>query len=603
MGNCYMTNTPAYLQMPSEEGYLYGSLSYEEEQQSWIIDAEPCVIEMARRLFPACDSFKNRNDHTVRFYRNKRTDGDLNWLLLRYPLKIDNKEEYIKIHKKTIEHVMKQQSYQLHPTKITPPARFKGDLLEFQKESLSYLLQNRKTLLADEMGLGKTPISLSFLATINKWPALIILPPQLQLGWCEKISQFLSLPDVNVQETLFENKTEKKEIASESVPGVHVIHGLRPYALPSAQIYIIHYLLLRGWRKILPDFGFKTVIFDEIQELRHCKSEKYSVATLISERCENVIGLSGTPIYNKGAEIWNVMNAIEYHCLSDLESFTRAWCTCYNGEIVKDPILLGDYLRREGLMVRHTKADVLSELPAKRRIVEPIDVDDGLLHSMLEKTIIKAQKLDLIENILERGRMKQRIVDEARLATGVAKAASVCAFVRMLLEAGEHVLLFAYHHAVVDIYLKELKVFSPVEITGRKNQKEKNEAIKQYASGNTNLAILNLRTTAGLDGLQYITTCVVFGELDWSPAVHSQCEDRTHRMGLKQSILCYYLVASDGSDANMQEALGLKVSQFVGLMGDKTETEADRVLAQVAVKKHMSNIIERLQSMKSTKKG
>lgn len=61
---------------------------------------------------------------------------------------------------------------------------------------------------------------------------------------------------------------------------------------------------------------------------------------------------------------------------------------------------------------------------------------------------------------------------------------------------------------------------------------------------------------------------MVFGELDWSPAVHSQAEDRAHRMGQADSLLCYYLVSPQGSDADMQEALGLKVSQFVGLMGD-----------------------------------
>lgn len=592
MGDCYM-NVPAYLQVPPEADYLYGTLSFDEKEQAWIIEAEPCVIEMARRLFPACDSCKSYNQSSVRFFRNKRTDGDLNWLLLRYPLKISDQDQYRAMHDSIVNHVMHQQDFLVHPKKETPSLIFKGELLEYQKEGLSYLLHNRKTLLADDMGLGKTIIALSFLATVADWPVLIVVPPQIRSGWMSQINNFLEIPKSSVQEDLF----------AKNGADVHLIQGLRPYSLPKAKIYIIHYLILRGWKKILPEFGFKTVIFDEIQELRSAKSEKYSVATLISERCENVIGLSGTPIYNKGAEIWNVMNAIEYHCLSDYESFTRAWCTYYQSDVIKDPQLLGDYLKREGLMIRRTKDQVLSELPPKRRIVEPVDVDDGMLHKLLKNTIVKAKGIDLIENVFERGRLKQQIVDEARRATGIAKAESVCDFVKMLLEAGERILLFAYHHDVFDMYMDELAPFYPVEISGRKTQKEKDEGIKKYMDGKSNIAILNLRTTAGLDGFQERTSVVVFGELDWSPAIHSQCEDRVHRFGLKQSVLCYYLVASDGSDANIQEALGLKVSQFIGIMGDRAETKEDRVLAETAVKMHMTNIIQRLQKMSNRKVG
>jgi len=82
--------------------------------------------------------------------------------------------------------------------------------------------------------------------------------------------------------------------------------------------------------------------------------------------------------------------------------------------------------------------------------------------------------------------------------------------------------------------------------------------------------------------------------LDWSPAVHSQAEDRAHRMGQKDSILCYYLVSPRGSDQDMQEALGLKVSQFVGLMGDAA-TPAEDVLAQANMaRRHVEGLLRRI---------
>ena len=53
------------------------------------------------------------------------------------------------------------------------------------------------------------------------------------------------------------------------------------------------------------------IIFDEVQELRRAGTEKYSAASLLAENCERVFGLSGTPIYNQGGEIWNVINVLD----------------------------------------------------------------------------------------------------------------------------------------------------------------------------------------------------------------------------------------------------------------------------------------------------
>ena len=89
-------------------------------------------------------------------------------------------------------------------------------------------------------------------------------------------------------------------------------------------------------------------------------------------------------------------------------------------------------------------------------------------------------------------------------------------------------------------------------------------------------------------------TCVVFGELDWSPAVHSQAEDRAHRIGQKDSLLCYYMVSPRGSDQDMQEALGLKVSQFLSLMGDLPMPQAQAAASGEIAREHVRKMLARL---------
>lgn len=574
---------PAYLNKIDGADYYYGTLEYSANSDTWIIEGEPCVIDMAKRLFPGSAA---RGSGIAKFNNTKRFNGDLNWLMQRYPLQIKQPELWEQSYQRAVEYVVKRQQINDLPQRIRPSMDFIGELKGFQEEGHTFMLHNSRTLLADDMGLGKTPQAIAFLASTQSYPALLIVPPHLIRNWQKEINKFLKLPQKIV--SLFE-ENEKDS--------VHVIKGLRPYKLPEASIYIIHYLLLRGWKNVLPEMGFKAIILDEIQELRHTGTEKYSAASLVASRCENVIGLSGTPIYNRGGEIWSVMNIIEYHCLGDWDSFTREWCFGYGSDVVKNPDLLGDYLRREGLMLRRRKVDVLKELPPKRRVVQTIDFDTGTYSNLIQSAVSKARMIDSISDHFERGRMSRDIVNETRQAIGIAKAPYVAEFVKMLLNAGERILLFAYHHAVWDTFKEELKEFHPVFITGKETLNQKDESVWAFKNGETNLCCVSLRAAAGIDGLQG-ASCVVFGELDWSPAIHSQAEDRVQRIGVdesKDSILCYYLVAEEGTDETIQEFLGLKVSQFVGIMGDKAETEEDKMLAQQKATEHMNKIVEKLK--------
>ena len=564
---------PGYLQDAPQTGHLYGTLSYNRRSKCWTIKGEPCVTEMAARLFPGSE----RRRGEARFTANRRIIGDVNWLMMRYPLEIAprDRELWKNALAQAREHVLLRMNAEKLPRRSTPPeGTFEGELREFQKEGLSFLLANPRTLLADEMGLGKTVQALACLAATKEFPALIVVPPHLLRNWQTEITRFLRL----------EGKPAR----------VCVLTGLKPYQPPEADVYIIHYLLLRGWKQALPQMGFRMVIFDEIQELRHGGTEKYSAASLLAEGCERVIGLSGTPIYNKGSEIWNVVNILDYHCLGDWESFTRAWCDGYGNHLVRNPALLGEHLRREGLILRRTKEEVLAELPPKRRLVQEIDSDDKVYRELMRPVMDQlGSLLALHPDARERALLEEQVGRGERQATGVAKAPFVAAFVRALEDSGEKVLLFAHHHAVMDIYRKELAAYRPVFITGRESTTQKEEAAARFMEGKTNLCVISLRAASGLN-LQR-ASCVVFGELDWSPAVHSQAEDRAHRMGQKDSILCYYLVAPQGSDRDMQDALGLKVSQFVALMGDQTPELSSVQDAQKAAKAHIEAMLKQYE--------
>ena len=76
---------PAYLRDADAARKTYGTLSYNRRSKCWTIKGDPVVTEMAKRLFPGCDG---RGRGVARFTAHRRVIGDLNWLMLRYPLEI-----------------------------------------------------------------------------------------------------------------------------------------------------------------------------------------------------------------------------------------------------------------------------------------------------------------------------------------------------------------------------------------------------------------------------------------------------------------------------------------------------------------------------------
>ncbi|MBQ8150935.1 MAG: DEAD/DEAH box helicase [Clostridia bacterium] len=570
----YLMDTDGAQVASEQHRRTYGTLSYNARRKCWTVKGDPTVTELCKRLFPGSDTGRRGE---ARFTAHKRIIGELNWLMLRYPLLVRSQdwERWQNAVSEARDYVIKRELSLRLPEKVEPnPTSFLGTLTDFQKEGLGFLLRSERCLLADEMGLGKTVQALAMLSQTGEYPAIVVAPPHLMRNWEKEIGRFVQKPDGSRLE-------------------VHVIKGLKPYSLPKADIYLMHYLLLRGWKEYLPEAGIPTVIFDEVQELRHSGTEKYSAASLLAESANRVVGLSGTPIYNQGAEIWNVVNILDFHCLGDYESFTREWCYGYGNRIVAKPEVLGDRLRTDGLMLRRTKQEVLKELPPKRRLVMAVDSDEGVYRKLMQPVAgILARMRQEEATASQRALWAMEVEQGERQATGVAKAPAVAQFVRALLEAGEKVLLFAHHHQVMDIYKKELHSFSPVFITGRETPAMKERAVERFMTGRTNLCCISLRAASGLN-LQR-ASCVVFGELDWSPAVHSQAEDRAHRMGQTDSILCYYLVSAGGSDQEMQDALGLKVSQFVGLMGDTPQSQTDALMAAQEARQYIEKLVQRL---------
>jgi hypothetical protein len=235
-------------------------------------------------------------------------------------------------------------------------------------------------------------------------------------------------------------------------------------------------------------------------------------------------------------------------------------------------------------MIRHTREQVGRELPPIIRVPHRIGSDRAALDSV-ENSAAELARLILQQNETERGQKwlaSEQLNSMLRQATGIAKAPYVADFVRILVESGERVVLCGWHREVYAIWNAKLADLQPIMYTGSETAAAKLKAKESFVNGESNILMLSLRSGAGLDGLQEVASSIVFGELDWSPGVHEQCIGRVARDGQKKSVVAYFLVADDGADPVIAEALGLKREQIEGIRNpdqdliEKLDTSGDR---------------------------
>jgi len=118
---------------------------------------------------------------------------------------------------------------------------------------------------------------------------------------------------------------------------------------------------------------------------------------------------------------------------------------------------------------------------------------------------------------------------------------------------------------VHEIWMQSLAPYNPALYTGSESPRQKDESKAKFISGESKVLLISLRAGAGLDGLQYVTKTVIFGELDWSPGVHEQCIGRVYRDGQQSPVFAYYLLSNSGSDPVIADTLGLKTQQIEGV--------------------------------------
>lgn len=516
---------------------------------NWVVECTPYVMIYLKRVFEKIPKGAHGKIILSGSLENAR---QLQWFRQRFPMpappKLEEMARAHEEHERTITNIIEKGT--------CPDYALAREPREYQKVAAHLCQTTGGLLLGDDVGLGK---SMSAICAVHKTlPALIVTLTHLPNQWKREI--LATIPDAKVWIV---------PTAAPPTPNFMQTFSGKP------DFVICSYSKLTGWAGTLAEY-VRSVAYDEVQELRHAGTNRYLAAQRITAKTELRMGMSATPIYNYGDEIFNVLDLIKPGCLGHAAEFFREWCSGMNKKAsIRENRAFGYFLRAQGLMLRRTRAEVKREIPPVQNIEYEIEHDEAVLNKWMKGCTELAKILLYSKEKNAAFRAGGEFDHRMRQATGLAKAPYVVEFVKMLLEAEKRVIVYAWHRAVYTEYAKGWTDYNPVFYTGTETPREKDKAVDAFIKGNSRILVLSLRAGAGLDGLQHVCRTVVYGELDWSPGIHVQCTGRLGRDGQQDPVTAYYLTSNEGADPVMLDVLDIKkqIAQFVDPDAPLTETK------------------------------
>jgi SNF2 family DNA or RNA helicase len=146
------------------------------------------------------------------------------------------------------------------------------------------------------------------------------------------------------------------------------------------------------------------------------------------------------------------------------------------------------------------------------------------------------------------------------------------------LASGERLVLFARHREVQHRVLEHFP--SALHILGIDSHAARDRALHDFQESDHQLIVCSI-DVAGQGLTLTRASNVAFLELDWTPAKHDQAEDRCHRIGQRDAVNAYYLLAAQTVDESIATLLERKRAVIGAVTDGRAEDESGVVDALV----------------------
>jgi len=433
---------------------------------------------------------------------------------------------------------------------IERTSKLQSALFPYQKEDVEWLLEHPRCINANECGLGKTLEALAVIERLNTRHNLIVCPKTLVSEWfaqCDRWSNGDMLTPHDQGDRL---------------------DGLD---LNGPRFVCINYDLLANrkyWSQI-NSVKWDCIVFDECHRLKNHKAKRTQYSYLLS--APRMVFMSGTPLQNSPADLYplfRMMNPRDYH---NYTQWINYFCVRVESEIwLRGPdgiarprliksIIPGKINHTDELnfllhkyMVRHSKQEVLKDLPDKQYRTIPIELGPEKrqyvqMQNEMFALLDSGEQITASKVIAQLIRLRQICLDANLLSTEPIKSSTPSNKTKTLIEliedTDDKVVVFTIFEQYTRLLSDEMSRhnITHVMITGQVDLQARGKAIALFQT-NPDIKVCLCTIGAGGEGITLTAshTCI-FTDYAWNPAVNWQAEDRLHRIGQKESVLIIHI--------------------------------------------------------------
>ncbi|WP_088892477.1 DEAD/DEAH box helicase [Leptolyngbya ohadii] len=474
---------------------------------------------------------------------------------------------------------------------IAVPDHFQGELRPYQIRGASWLAFLERwglgACLADDMGLGKTPQCIAFLLHLLEQdvladPVLVVCPTSVLGNWEREVKRFA--PNLKTHVHHGDKRSQGKAFAK-AVKGKHLV--------------ITSYPLIYRDLKDLQTVTWQGIVLDEAQNIKNADAKQSQAVRQLQAQFR--VALTGTPVENRLAELWSIMDFLNPGYLGPKNFFQRRFAIPI--ERYGDTASLKT-LRSlvQPFMLRRLKTDrsIIQDLPEKQEMTVFCGLTSDqadLYQKFVEQSLTD---IDSAEGIQRKGkilalitRLKQicnhpALLEEEPNVSPIAlldnhsgKVQRLEAMLEEVLAEGDRSLIFtqfAEWGKLLQAYLKDRFSREVFFLYGSTSKKQREEMIDRFQNDPQAPRIFILSLKAGGVGLNLTRANHVFHfDRWWNPAVENQATDRVFRIGQKRNVQVHKFVCSGTLEERIHELIESKkaLSEQVVGAGENWLTELD----------------------------